>query len=309
MYKLGEIHRELRYTFKHIDQCNMCDSPLEEHRVIGKRLNKSQGRNPKNKTGITTTVCKCNRCGLIFANPMPVPDRVEDHYGIPPEAYWKEADFVVREEEYTWRIDELRKLMQLEAGTKFLDIGAGLGQTMITHSRAGFDVYGFEPSKPFYENAIQRMGVNPEKLKLGTMEEVDYPENTFGYVSFGAVLEHLYDPSESILKALKWTKPGGIIFIEVPSSDWLINKIINFYYRMRRSDYVGNISPMHIPFHLYEFSIKSFREHARLHGYEVAHHDYSVCQTFMPKPLDFILKPYMKWTKTGMQLFVWLRKK
>src|SRR6187455_559029 len=101
MYKLGEIHRELRYTFKHIDQCNMCDSPLEEHRVIGKRLNKSQGKNPRNKTGITTTVCKCNRCGLIFANPMPVPDQMADHYGVPPEDYFQNEDFVVREEEYS----------------------------------------------------------------------------------------------------------------------------------------------------------------------------------------------------------------
>jgi ubiquinone/menaquinone biosynthesis C-methylase UbiE len=152
------------------------------------------------------------------------------------------------------------------------------------------------------------MGVSTEKLKLGTMEEMVYPENTFDYVSFGAVLEHLYNPSEAILKALTWTRPGGIVFIEVPSSDWLVNKMINFYYRLRGSDYVGNISPMHVPYHLYEFNIRSFQAHADLHGYEVAQHEYSVCQTFMPKPVDVVIKPYMKWTNTGMQLFVWLRK-
>jgi hypothetical protein len=134
----------------------MCSSPIEEHKVLGKRLNRSQGRNPKSKTGITTTVCKCNRCGLVFANPMPVPSQIEDHYGIAPEVYWQNEDFEVHEEEYSWRIDNLRKLMPLDNRARFLDIGAGLGKTMIAYQRAGFDTYGFEPSRPFYENAIHR---------------------------------------------------------------------------------------------------------------------------------------------------------
>ncbi|MBK8291297.1 MAG: methyltransferase domain-containing protein [Flammeovirgaceae bacterium] len=60
------------------------------------------------------------------------------------------------------------------------------------------------------------------------MIEVVYPENSFDFISFGAVLEHVYSPADSILRTLRWLKPNGIIHIEVPSSDWLINKIINF---------------------------------------------------------------------------------
>jgi hypothetical protein len=108
---------------------------------------------------------------------------------------------------------------------------------------------------------------------------------------------------------MKWLKPGGLMQIEVPSSDWLINKIFNFVYKIQGLDYVANISPMHEPFHLYEFGINSFRAHAKKHGYELAFHEYYVCQTFMPKFTDFILKPYMKATNKGMQLTVWLRKK
>jgi len=122
-------------------------------------------------------------------------------------------------------------------------------------------------------------------------------------------LEHLYNPSGSIKKALKWLKPGGVIHIEVPSSDWLINKLINLFYKMKLSDYVGNLSPMHEPFHLYEFGLKSFEQHAKQNDYEIAFHEYYVCQTFMPRILDKFIKPYMKRTNTGMQLCVWLRKK
>ena len=62
---------------------------------------------------------------------------------------------------------------------------------------------------PFYERAISKMNIDPGKLKLGMIEDVDYPENHFDFITFGAVLEHLYHPAASIEKAMKWLKPGG----------------------------------------------------------------------------------------------------
>lgn len=287
----------------------MCGSKSDKHKILGKRLNASQGKNPKKKTGITTTVVKCSNCGLIYSNPQPVPFDIQDHYGVPPESYWNENYFSISEDYFQGEIAKLKTLLDFKEGMKSLDIGAGLGKQMIALSKAGFDTYGFEPSKQFHERAISKMGIHPEHLKLGMIEEIDYPENHFDFISFGAVLEHLYDPSSSILKAMKWLKPNGIIHIEVPSSDWLIGKIINLYYKLKRSDYVGNISPMHDPYHLYEFALQSFKQHAKQHHYEVAFHEYYVCQTYMPKIADYILKPYMRWTNTGMQLCVWLRKR
>jgi ubiquinone/menaquinone biosynthesis C-methylase UbiE len=287
----------------------MCGSKTDTHKILGKRLNGSQGINPRNKIGITTTIIKCTDCGLHYSNPQPVPFDIQDHYGVPPEDYWKEDYFNVADNYYQGAIDRIKTLMDFKEGMKSLDIGAGIGREMIALSNAGFDTYGFEPSKQFHERAISKMGIKPEQLKLGMMEEVEYPENHFDFITFGAVLEHLYDPSDSILKAMKWLKPNGIIHIEIPSSDWFIGKIINLVYKLQGTDYVGNLSPMHEPYHLYEFGLKSFQEHAKQHGYEMAFHEYYVCQTFMPKLADFILKPFMKWTHTGMQLCVWLRKK
>ncbi|MBC7749930.1 MAG: class I SAM-dependent methyltransferase [Methylotenera sp.] len=298
-----------RYYFNHIENCNMCGSTTDTHKILGKRLNGSQGKNPKNKIGITTTIVKCKNCGLIYSNPQPVPFDIQDHYGVPPESYWKDNYFTITDNYFQGEIEKLKKLLDFRNGMKSLDIGAGLGKQMIALSKSGFETYGFEPSKQFYERAISKMGINPDKLKLGMIEEVEYPENHFDFISFGAVLEHLYDPSDSILKALKWLKPNGIIHIEVPSSDWLIGKIINLYYKLKRTDYVGNLSPMHEPFHLHEFGLSSFLEHSKKYGYELAFYEYYVCLTYMPKVMDLILKPYMKRTNKGMQLCVWLRKK
>ncbi|MEX2527024.1 MAG: class I SAM-dependent methyltransferase [Gemmatimonadota bacterium] len=230
-------------------------------------------------------------------------------YGIPPESYWKEDYFTISDNYFQGEIKRLKKIIDFKYGMKSLDIGAGLGKQMMALSKAGFDTYGFEPSKQFHEKAISKMGINPDKWKLGMIEEVEYPENHFDFISFGAVMEHLYDPSDSILKAMKWLKPNGIIHIEVPSSDWFIGKIINLFYKLKRTDYVGNLSPMHEPFHLHEFGLKSFQAHSEQHNYQLAFHEYYVCQTFMPKMADYILKSYMRWTNTGMQLCVWLRKR
>lgn len=303
------MKQQLRYKFNYIDKCNMCGSPTDKHKILGKRLNNSQGINPKNKIGITTTILKCNNCGLVYSNPQPVPFDLQDHYGVSPEAYWKDKYFTVNDNYFKNEIEQLKTLMNISYGMKSLDVGAGLGKTMIALSKVGFDAYGLEPSLTFYENAINQMKINPIKLKHGRIEDVNYSENYFDFISFKCVLEHVYDPSISILKAMKWLKPNGIIYIEVPSSDWLLNKIINFYYRIRATDYVSNLSPMHIPFHLYEFSLKSFKEHAKQHNYEIAFYQFHVCQSYMPKIVDFFIKPYMQWTNKGMELCVWLRKK
>ncbi len=301
--------KQLRYFFNHIENCNMCGSDAQNSKILGKRLNRSQGKDPKNKTGITTTIVKCKNCGLIYSNPQPVPFDLQDHYGVPPEDYWKPNYFNIDENYFKGEIERLKKLIDFKAGMRSLDIGAGLGKAMIALEKAGFDAYGFEPSQQFYERAISKMNIDPKKLQLGMIENVNYPDAYFDFISFGAVLEHLYDPSASIQKALKWLKPNGIIHIEIPSSDWLINKLVNTFYKLKFSDYVANISPMHDPYHLYEFSLNSFKEHAKQNGYEIALYEYYVCQTYMPKIADLILKSYMKLTNSGMQLCVWLRKK
>jgi 2-polyprenyl-3-methyl-5-hydroxy-6-metoxy-1,4-benzoquinol methylase len=296
----------LKYLFRNIEVCPFCE--CREYKVLGKRLNASQGRNPKKKTGITTTIVKCKRCGLVFPNPLPIPEDIQDHYGVPPEDYWKPEYFVVPENYMKPLYDWMIKLQKVGAGVKVLDIGAGLGKFMLSFQQFGLDTYGIEPSLPFYERAIGKMGVDPSKLKLASVEDCEFEDNLFDVVFFTAVLEHLYEPAVVLDKVMKWLKPGGLIFIEVPSSDWLVNKIANRYYRLFGSDYVANLSPMHTPFHLYEFSKKAFELHSVNKHYEIADHRYYVCETFLPRILNPFLPWYMKKTNTGMELAIWLRK-
>lgn len=235
----------IAYNFTLKTVCNMCGG--SEQKILGKRLNQSQGKNPKNKVGITTTIVQCKQCGLIFSNPQPIPEKISDHYGVPPEEYWKGDYFKLDEQYFKTEIKTLKNLYSFKEGDKALDIGAGLGKCMIALKNAGYDVYGFEPSQPFYERAISKMEISTDRLQNTSVENATYQNDFFDFITFGAVLEHLYDPSEVLKKALTWLKPGGIMQIEVPSSNWLIAKILNRYYKLRGLDYVSNLSPMHEP--------------------------------------------------------------
>ena len=249
-----------QYTFLEVLECNMCGSNSSYHKKLGNRLNKSQGYSPKNKLGVSVSIQKCNNCGLIFSNPLPVPFDIQNHYGTPPDKYWIPEYFEYEPGYFKSQIEQAKKLLSFKNGMKSLDIGAGIGKAMISMAKAGFDVYGLEPSKCFYEKAISEMGIKKERLILGSIEESKYEKEYFDFITFGAVFEHLYSPSACLAKALSWLKPNGIIHLEVPSSNWLLAKLINMFYSISGTDYVTNLSPMHPPYHLYEFDLQSFVE-------------------------------------------------
>lgn len=298
----------MRYDFIPVTTCEMCGSG--RFRVLGLRLNRSQGRNPRQATGIAVSIKRCEACDLIFADPRPKPADLADHYGIPPESYWtRAAEWEVPDDYFAEQISDAKQLIGFRTGMTALDIGAGLGKAMKAMERAGFDTYGIEPSATFRAESIERMGIAEERLQLASVEDARFADASFDFVTFGAVLEHIQEPGRVIERAMRWLKPGGVMHAEVPSSHYLISKIVNGYFSLRGSNYVTNLSPMHPPYHLYEFDLESFRMHGSRAGYKVALHRFHVCAIpHLPKVLHPALQAWMERTRTGMQLTVWLRR-
>jgi 2-polyprenyl-3-methyl-5-hydroxy-6-metoxy-1,4-benzoquinol methylase len=300
--------REFTYRFRVVDACNMCGAATSEAKLLGRRLSTSQGVRPTRTPGIAITVWRCRQCGLVFSNPMPIPGDVSEHYGRPPEDYWQAGYFEPSAGYFDAQIETFLRLWKGDSSPTALDIGAGLGKAMVALSRRGIDAYGLEPSTAFVDRAIEIGNATSDRLQASTVEDADYPTGQFDFVTFGAVLEHLYSPADAIEKALKWAAPRGLVHIEVPSSQWLTSRLANLLYRAQGLDYVANISPMHVPFHLYEFTLDSFDMHAKLVGYSVVEHRRYVGDTYLPAPLDRIGRRLMQVTGTGMQLEVWLAK-
>ena len=301
---------ERKYTFIDIETCEMCRAPASEHRMMGMRLNRSQGRAPRYKPGIAVGVMKCRRCGLIFPNPLPIPANISDHYDLEPEQYWIPGYFEVDPTYFAGQVATAKRLVGYRPGMKALDVGAGLGKAMKALEAGGFDTYGIEASTSFRDFAISRMGIGPDRIRNAKVEEVEFgPE--FDFITFGAVLEHLYHPAEAIERALSWLAPGGVIQIEVPSTRALLAPLLNLYYRLAGTNYVTHISPMHAPFHLYEFALESFQAHGERAGYRIVEHEFHENGVyFLPIPRIFHrpLSSWMRRTDRGMQLTVWLGK-
>jgi SAM-dependent methyltransferase len=301
---------EVTYTFKDVMTCAMCGASKEAFRFLGRRLNSSQGLRPRKRVGLTTTIVRCQDCGLIFPNPQPLPARLEDHYDAPPDTYWKEEYFVVSSGYFASEINMALTFLGKERGApvRALDIGAGIGKGMRALEAAGMDVWGIEPSPSFRKVALDRMGIDPGRIIEGPMETATFAAESFDFVTFGAVLEHLYEPGEAIARALAWLRPGGILQAEVPSADWLMARFANAYFRLAGTDFVTHTSPMHPPYHLFEFPPESFRRNARRLGYRLERIERFVGDTYAPSLLDPLLRTVMRATNTGMQLGIWIRK-
>lgn len=299
-----------RYIFEHNEVCEMCGDKTEGHKIMGQRLNQSQGMRPKRKTGISVSVKRCRNCGLIYSYPMPVPFSIQDHYGIDPEEYsWKEDYYKEDPNYYSKQLAAAKSLLNFQPGMKALDVGAGLGKAMRAMQNAGFDVFGIEPSPNFRKRAFEWLKIPEEQIRLASAEEAEFPDDHFDFITYGAVFEHLYHPAQVLARSIKWLKPGGIVHIEVPNADNLVGRLINRYYRLRGTNYVTSLSPMHAPFHLYEYTLKSFEAVAKQLGLEVVKHEYEVCSIFhFPGFVKPFMRKYMEWTNTGMQLTVYLRK-
>lgn len=291
----------IRYTLTPQPRCNMCGS--SKRKLLGLRLNRSQGFRPRTVGGVAVSVKKCLDCELIYADPQPVPFNVADHYDVNPTEYFAEGYF----EEDAGSFD-VATASRLLGGSRLraLDIGAGVGKTMRALTYAGWDVYGLEPSQSFVDYAVRKGGLRPDRIQPSTVEQADFEPGFFDLITFGAVLEHLYYPSEMLQRALSWVRPGGIIHAEVPSSRYAVPKFLNAYFRGWGTSYVSHLSPMHPPYHLYEFSHRSFEKNGKTMGYHVAKFHYWAGT--MPNPLHRILAPLMKRTGSGMQLTVWLRR-
>lgn len=276
----------MNYNFKKIESCNMCGATITQFKILGRRLNCSHGLFPKKKIGIATTILKCKTCSLIFSNPQPFPANLQDHYGVLPDSYWK-LQYLNEVLDINHLMLKLKKVISLNNKPKALDVGAGIGKMMIALDKEGFETYGIEPSIQFYEKAINQMKVPTNRIKCVTLEDAIFEKNTFDFITFKAVLERLSDPFMAIIKAIEWLKPGRIIEVQLPSSNWLIGKFFNFFYRLTFSEFCAKLSPMHAPYHLYEFHIESFKQHSKKYNYSIVDVEYVVCNSFFLKAFYF----------------------
>lgn len=296
------------FRFVPVASCAMCGAGPEGFRFIGRRLDRHQGLLPLRKAGVSTSVVRCGTCGLVFPDPMPLPAHISDLYGVDPASYWPPEYFQPDLTVGRGHASVARELLRGGEGLRALDVGAGIGKGVLLLRRHGFRAVGLEPSETFRALAVERMGLGEDDILLGAVEDASFGAGSFDYVNFGAVLEHLRDPGAALGRALEWLRTGGIVHAEVPHAGWLLSRGLNLWYRLLRQRTVTNCSPMHPPYHLYEFTRRSFERAAARLSVRLERVEVWVGEVMAPRPFQRPLRALMERTGTGMQLAVWLRK-
>jgi SAM-dependent methyltransferase len=138
---------------------------------------------------------------------------------------------------------EARHLHAVPNG-RLLDVGCGSGDWLLTMRGFGWQVQGMD----FDENAVKAARQNGLDVGCGSLEQQEYPDNSFDAVTLNHVIEHVPDPVGTLAECARILKPGGKLVVLTPNSSSLGHSVFKQNWR--------GLEP---PRHLHIFSNRSMR--------------------------------------------------
>jgi SAM-dependent methyltransferase len=203
----------------------------------------------------------CDKCGHIFLRNRPLP--VELNVIYPPNYIPHHFD-----EHLGPLITRLRNFVQarkIKPLTKYLsdsavviDVGPGNGEflhLLRQHGRSDWELWGVD----FSDAVIRQLRTRGFKGVCARFETVEWDASPVDAIVMNQLIEHLDDPSAAVIKAYDILKPGGVLFIETPSTD-------AWDYRLFRRRYWGG---WHTPRHWHLFRVETLSDLVRRSGFEV----------------------------------------
>lgn len=289
-------------------ECPMCFNSLNNWKRLGQRLDHSLGFKIKDKREKGLTVYRCQKCGAHFSDSIVLFG--EEHF----KCDYKGVVPAYDEVPYPGSFSEELKLLSAYFKKPWnelsaLDAGFGFGNTLLVLKDEFKEVAGVEAFTAIYEHAIQhpKMKGLQEKLLNVDVEKAAFPASSFDLIFLEAI-QHVSDPDAMLRKTLTWLKPHGIIYMEVPSSNWLMSQLMNFYYYLRGTDYVCNLNPLHGNYSNFEFSRKSFELNGIRNKYKVLQTINYTCNTQLKGVFNSFFKLIMNLSGKGMQMGVVIQK-
>jgi SAM-dependent methyltransferase len=251
---------EVRDGYRWVAQaCPVCEAPP------GRYMGRRGGAAHREGAGVECRVWRCERCGLVFPNPMPLPaGGVGLLYALAPEHYFRNHDIE----------DKLASARGMVAGAgrltggpgRLLDVGSGRGDVLVAAREAGWEATGIDLSPSFADYAERRSGA---RVMREPIDRCGFADESFDAVILAAVLEHLYDPDATVREVARVLRPGGAFFVDVPNEAGLYFRLGNLYQKLRGRDWVVNLAPTFEPFHVFGFGPRSLHALLAKHGLAV----------------------------------------
>ena len=205
--------------------------------------------------GVRTRIVRCSDCSHIYPNPMPFPARSLDDLYTDTDDYFHGHDV---EEKKQSALEKMAYFEQtLGHRGRYLDVACGRGESLWAARESGWEYEGVDASSTYLEWAAEHLGV---RGRLGTLEEIKFPDNHFDAITMNAILEHLYDPYSTMREVFRILKPGGLLWFDAPNEDGLYMRIGNLYMRAQGRDWVVTLAPTFPPYHVQGFNPRSLKK-------------------------------------------------
>jgi SAM-dependent methyltransferase len=157
------------------------------------------------------TVVRCEDCGLYYVNPQPsVQELAEIYRSFDSGDQWRRG-----EEHFNRAV--CRAILRFKKSGTALDIGCGSGNFLRAMRKAGFEVYGIEPSETGSAYAREVHGVETFR---GTVEEYLDAQGRYRFdvVSILNVIEHVKDPRKVLQGLRLLMREGAVLAVVVPDA-------------------------------------------------------------------------------------------
>jgi SAM-dependent methyltransferase len=165
------------------------------------------------------SLVRCRNCGLVYYRTRPTPQEIQQFY--PAEylpyrpAIQDEAFFLMR-----WarqrNINKRRQVVEkasLKLPGRILDVGCSTGIFLDAMRQARWQTRGVEISPQAANYARQRFDL---EVFTGQLQEARLESESFDAITFWDVLEHTFNPMESLQEAHRLLKTGGVLAMTLP---------------------------------------------------------------------------------------------
>jgi len=274
---------------------------------------------------------RCKQCKFIQLHPVPSDDQLRTFY----EKAWSNSARGAYKDRYlslkvsnekkrylNWYYTELstiENMLQSNAREKinFLDVGVGAGYMMAAVSEFGWNCVGVDISETGISN-LKGQGFNV--IQGDFCSDIEgLNADSFNVIHMNHVLEHFRDPNIALSKVKSLLKPGGIIWVGVPSIDELFFSLTyrpwNILYKLS-----GSWNGLH-PFfwcfasiaHISCYSAELLKRHIEKHGFKVIYSKSSLprftrTQTWLKHLRSLAMTPFYLITRSGWEVKVLAQK-
>lgn len=206
--------------------CPVCNTPAEnaklylEERIDTALLSNFSYASRKEPEYMCHRLVRCPDCELIFASNPPEQAALAQAYHIAEYDSSEEADDAAQS--YIKAIQPI--LATLKTKERVLEIGAGTGVFLELLTNEGFtQLVGVEPSTAAIAAAPAH---RREWLHEGMFEENMFEPASFDLICCFMTLEHLHNPMETALSALRLLRPGGVFVSVTHDYNSLVNRLL-----------------------------------------------------------------------------------